>query len=58
MTNIPNIPNEYTGCEVYLGYTIATLNGRYSVFHPSGARFPEHYGDRASCRRMIERDKD
>jgi hypothetical protein len=54
---VAQLPNEYTGCEEYQGFTIAwrTNDNSYSIFTASGARYPERYGNRADARRSIEK---
>lgn len=48
------IPNEFSPCEAYLGFTIALRLGRYSIWTPSGYCVGGHAGTRAEARRMIE----
>lgn len=48
------IPADYTACEPYRGHVIAIRHNSYSIFTETGARYPEHYGDRASARRSID----
>lgn len=59
------IPNDYTGCESYYGYVIATetrgsLGSGYAtcyrVFRPGGAMLPEARASRFDARRLIEAD--
>lgn len=52
------LPNEYTACEEYRGLTIAIRHNWYSVFTPTGARWPEVYQSRAGARRSVDHDLD
>jgi len=50
-----NIPNDYTECEVYNGYTIALRGERYYAFDNYGDRIK--FGGcetREKCRRKID----
>lgn len=52
------IPNEYTGCETYRGYTIALRNGSYYVFDTDfdgrDVKLPGSYSTRAGARAKID----
>lgn len=55
---VAGIPNDYTGCERYYGYTIALRHGWYYAFSPNGSAplAGSGFKDRAQCRRFIEAD--
>jgi hypothetical protein len=46
------IPNEFTACEIYAGWTIAIYNGSYRAFQ-NGAATP-WFNSRAATRRCID----
>jgi hypothetical protein len=48
------IPNEFTLCESYRGWTIALRDGRYSIWNRRGYCRGGHAGERAEARRMID----